>query len=288
MKRRSPPVKPVWQAAGSISKDDSPPTKRSISGLIIVLVILLIAALLIGLLPQFYTHEIEVSATRAMSMDQIRAASGLETGQHLFKGLGGSLRQLFSLRYGAAEQQLAAAFPYIRTVEVRLDFPSKIKIDVEERIEVSYLAIPDGCVLVDKEGYALSILPQPPAGIPLVEGITVRQMSIGKPLTVDLTESLNVALSLLGAIIDANKDTRSSVNLIAAARSIRPVSNRDVYLTLNLPTGDELTVLARASTDLTEDMIWLRFAIEQGALSDRGKGVLDLTGERKVFIPDKT
>lgn len=287
MKRRSPAPKPVWQTSGPTSENVSQ-EKRNFSGLIITLVILVAAALLIGFLPSFYAAEIEVTPTRAMSTAEIQAASGLETGQHLLSGLGGSLRQLFSLRYGTAEQKLIQKFPYIRTVEARLDFPARIKINIEERIEVSYLAIPDGCVLVDKEGYALRILPQSPTDIPLVEGITVRQMSIGSPLTVDLPESMNVALSLMGAIIDANKDTRSSVNLIAAARNIRPVSNRDVYLTLLLPSGDELTVLARASADLVEDMIWLRFAIEQGALSDRGKGVLDLTGDRKVFIPDKT
>jgi len=53
-------------------------------------------------------------------------------------------------------------------------------------------------------------------------------------------------------------------------------------------TGEELTVLARVSTNISEDMIWLRFAILQGALNGRGKGVLDMTGENRVFIPDKS
>lgn len=251
--------------------------------------ILLAAALLVAFLPPFRAEHIDVTPTRAMTSADILNESGLENGQHLFAGIGGSIRQIFTLRYGAAEQRLTEKFPYIRTVEARLEFPGRIAITVDERIEVSYLRIPDGCVLVDKEGYALRVLAAPPADIPVVEGIIVRQMDIGSPLTVDLPSSMNVALSLMGAIIDADKDTRSTAKLMTAARRIRPVSDRDVYLTMVLPgSGDELTVLARVSSRLVEDMIWLRFAIIQGALDNRGKGVLDMTGERKVFIPDRT
>lgn len=277
------------RAAPRLRRRERPAEPNRFIGMIVTLAILLAVAALIAILPPFRAEAITVSPTRAMTGDAILKASGLKTGQHLFDGIGGSVRQVFSLRYGAAERRLAETFPYIRSVEARLEFPGRIAISIDERIEVSYLRIPDGCVLVDKEGYVLRVLPAPPNGIPLVEGITVRQMNIGSPLTVDLPGSMNVALSLMGAIIDADKDTRSTVRLMPAARRIRPVSDRDVYLTLNLPhNGEELTILARVSTKLVDDMIWLRFAIIQGALDNRGKGVLDMTGERKVFIPDRT
>jgi len=245
--------------------------------------------LLVYFLPPFRVDTIDVTETRAMTRPEILQASGLTMGQHLFQGIGGSVPQLFGLRYGRAEATLADRFPAIRTVTARLDFPGRIEITIEERIEVSYLRIPDGCILVDKEGFALRILPAPPATIPVIEGITVRQLSIGKALTVDLPEAWNHALSVMGAIIDADKDTRSTVRIMPMVRKIRPVSGRDVYLTLILPkTGEDLTVLTRVTASVGEDITWLRFAILQGALDGRGKGVLDMTGENRVFIPDRT
>lgn len=247
-----------------------------------------LAVLLIALLPPFRAGEIEISDTRAMTRDEILKTSGLVTGQHLLQGIGGSIPQIFQLRYGEAEAALIRTYPYIRSVTAQLEFPGKIRITIDERIEVSYLSIPEGCVLVDKDGYALRVVSTPPAAIPVIEGIMVRQMRTGSEITVDLPESMNHALSLMGAIIDADKDTRSTTRLLPMVKKIRPVSSRDVYLTLILPkTGEELNVLTRVSTTIGEDMVWLRFAILQGALDGRGKGVLDMSGDTKVFIPDK-
>jgi cell division protein FtsQ len=246
-------------------------------------------ALLVLFLPAFRAQAIDVTPTRAMSGTDILKTSGLVVGQNLFAGMGGSIPNLFSLRYGHAEEKILRDYPYIRSVIVRMDFPGRIRMTIDERIEVSYLSIPDGCVLVDKEGFALRILQTPPASIPVIEGITVRQLSIGKSLTVDLPVAMNHALSLMGAIIDADKDNRSTTQLIPMVRRIRPVSGRNVYLTLVLPqSNEELTVLTQVTSTIGEDMVWLRFAIIQGALNGRGKGVLDMTGEKKTFIPDKT
>jgi hypothetical protein len=260
---------------------------RLAAGLVTLALLALIAGL-VFMLPQFRAGSISVTDTRAMTTGQILEASGLSEGQHLFKGIGGGIPQWFGLRYGPAEERLRAQFPSIRTVTARLDFPGAIDIVIDERIEVSYLKIPDGCVLVDKEGYALRILPEPPPDIPVIEGISVVQLSVGKSLTVDLPDSMNHALSVMGAIIDADKDTRSTLRILPMVRKIRPVSGRDVYLTLVLPyAGEELTVLSRVSATTGEDMTWLRFAILQGALDGRGKGVLDMTGKNRVFIPDR-
>jgi cell division protein FtsQ len=260
-----------------------------ISAILSFVIVFVSAVLLVLFLPAFRASAIEVTPTRAMTGADILKTSGLEVGQNLFAGMGGSIPNLFSLRYGNAEEKILREYPYIRSVMVRMDFPGRIRITIDERIEVSYLSIPDGCVLVDKEGFALRILQTSPASIPVIEGITVRQLSIGKSLTVDLPVAMNHALSLMGAIIDADKDNRSTTRLIPMVRRIRPVSGRDVYLTLILPQSDEeLTVLTRVTSSIGEDMVWLRFAIIQGVLNGRGKGVLDMTGEKKTFIPDKT
>lgn len=269
-------------------RSTKPVRKGRMTAALVTIAFLSLLAALVFMLPQFRAGSVSVTDTRAMTADQILEESGLSEGQHLFSGIGGGIPQWFGLRYGQAEERLRARFPSIRTVTARLDFPGAIDIVIDERVEVSYLKIPDGCVLVDKEGYALRILPEPPSDIPVIEGISVVQLSVGKSLTVDLPDSMNHALSVMGAIIDADKDTRSTLRILPMVRKIRPVSGRDVYLTLVLPnTGEELTVLSRVSTTTGEDMTWLRFAILQGALDGRGKGVLDMTGKNRVFIPDR-
>jgi hypothetical protein len=200
----------------------------------------------------------------------------------------GSPRQLAALRYGAAEDKIRNAFPEVRDVVASLNFPGKIVLQVVERVQVAYMAIPDGCVMIDKDGVAIRILAASPADIPVIEGVTATSLVLGKPLGVDVPEAMNSAISLMGAIIDADKDSRTKTLLLPQIRSIRPLSGRRLYLTVILPdSGAELYVEAESGGDGADDMLWLRFALDQNAFSGLGKGVLDLTGSRRTFTPDQ-
>lgn len=260
--------------------------KRRFGFLIWMAVMLIIAAAVLAL-PSFHLSSFEVSSTNVLTEEEIIVASGLSDGQHLISGLGGSMRHFFQMRYQRAEQSIEAYSPYVKSADVRMRFPGAVSINVEERIEVAYVNIPDGCVLIDKEGYALSIDPDIPGDIPVIEGIRAVSLSLGQPLTVDVSSSMQLAVTIMGAIIDADRDERSSVNLMTHVRKIRPAGGNLVYLTVVLPdTGEELIILVERGGDLSEDILWLRFALEQGVLSGHGKGVLDLTGSKKIFRPD--
>jgi hypothetical protein len=252
-----------------------------------LLAVLLLLSVLAWQLPAFHLDQIKIAGLQDLSNQEVIAASGLQVGQHLFSGLGGSLEQIIRLRYAAAESRLKKAFPSIRSVCAYMDFPGMIRIDVEERIQVAYLSIPDGCVMVDKEGVAIRILEKAPPGIPVIGGVTATSLILGQPLGVDVPEAMNSAISLMGAIIDADKDTRTALLLLPNISRIRPLSGNHLYLTVILPqTGEELTVEAETGSDMADDMLWLRFALSQDAFKNLGKGVLDLTGSRKTFIPD--
>jgi len=262
------------------------PGKRR-TGLILTLFILALAALMVWRLPVFRLQVIDISELRSLSEEDVLAASGLKIGQHLFQGLGGSPGQISQLRYAAAEAGLAEACPAIKSVTVKMVFPGKISLTIEERIEVAYVSIPDGCVMIDKEGVAIRVLSQAPERIPVIEGITVTSLIPGQPLGVDVNSALNSAISLMGAIIDADKDSRPELQLLPLISKIRPIGGNDLYLTVILPaTGEELSIAAETGQNLAEDMLWLRFALSQGVFNGRGKGVLDLTGNRKTFTPD--
>ena len=239
-------------------------------------------------LPAFHLQELQLPADlRSVPREELAAVVDLPPDHHLFAELGGSLPLLLALRYGAAEQRVREQFPAVRDVTVEMAFPGTIRVGLTERIEVAWLAVPDGCVMVDKDGVALKIDRTAPQGIPVIEGITVRAMMLGQPLDVDVSEAMNRAIGLLGAIIEADRDPRPATALLSQVSRIRPISGRQLYMVLVVPeTGEEITVLTEIMPGQQEDMLWLRFALDQAVLAGRGKGILDLTGGRRTFIPD--
>ncbi len=262
-------------------------TKR-LAGRLTLLTAALLAALLVWLLPAFHAGQFEINGLQTLTPAEILNASGLIEGQHLLRGLGGSFSQLLQLRYDAAETRLRDTFPAIRSVEARLRFPGQISLDIVERVQVAYVAIPDGCAMIDKDGVAITIMPAAPSEIPVIEGVTVTSLALGEALGVDVPAAMNSAISLMGAIIDADKDSRTTTRLLPLISKIRPLSGRRLYMTVILPmTGEELYVEAESSGDMNEDMLWLRFALDQNAFNNLGKGVLDLTGSRRTFTPDQ-
>ena len=265
----------------------APHAKRRRAWLAIPLLALFLSAM-IGFLPIFHLETIYFpDELRSLTQEELASASGLVKGQHLLIGLGGTLDQWLHGRYGQAEKNLLSCFPTLKSAEIHLQSPGAVRIQVEERVEVAYLAIPDGCVMIDKEGCALKILADPPADIPVIEGVGVTAMALGQPLTVDVPAAMNSAITLMGAIIEADRDTRPVTPLLPQISKIRPLSGRQLYITVIIPdTGEEMTVVAETGQDQTDDMLWLRFALDQDVLNGRGKGILDLTGSRRTFTPD--
>ncbi|MDD2580060.1 MAG: FtsQ-type POTRA domain-containing protein [Eubacteriales bacterium] len=260
--------------------------RHHLTRLSLMLLVLIAVSLLIWQLPPLRLHTMEVSGLRRLSEAEIIESSGLTSGQHLFHGLGGSLTHLRQLRYQSVEAAVAA-LPEVESCRVTLHYPGQIDLEVAERVEVAYLAIPDGSVMIDKEGVAIRIWREVPEDIPLIEGVHLTSLQLGAPLTAHVPAALNSAITMMGAIIEADRDSRTPQQLLSSVKSIRPLGHQRIYLTLVLPkTAQEVTVLAEISQQLSEDMIWLRFAIEQGVLENRGKGILDLTGGRKTFKPD--
>lgn len=252
-----------------------------------VLIILVIAILLFWQLPWFRVGQINITPPRTLDPQVIESALAIDKNRHILEEMGGSYQHWTSLRYHTAEKRLTEAFPLIETAEVKLDFPSRLSVTVTERVEIAYVAIPDGCVMLDKQGVAMMIWDQIPDNIPLIEGVSATSLSLGSPLVVNVPEALNQALSLMSAVIEADKDERPAYQLLPRIKGIRPIGGKRLYLTVDLPrTGELLTVLTENNAQSTENMIWLRFALDQHVLANRGKGVLDMTGERITFRPD--
>lgn len=254
----------------------------------VILCVVAVGALILFALPQFYISDILISGQRIVTTAEILDTAGLQKGRHLLSGVRGSISEMFSLRHTDEEQRLMENLPYIKSVEIRSIFPYVLSVALEERVEVAYISIKDGYVIIDADGIALEVLPKDAAiGIPIIDGITVSNIILGSKAQVDKPDYLNQTVILLNAIINAQKDSRTDYKILPSIITIRPVGNDLIFLTLKLPeSGDALSVKTKLSSDLQEDMLWLRFAMQQGKLEGLGSGVLDLTTEQRVFIPD--
>jgi len=256
--------------------------KKSRSGYFISAVILLLLASVV-LLPQFYIKEIEVNGLRVIDEQQLVEFSGLNKDDHIFKGINGSLSDIFSMRHKSREEEILSNFTYAKSVVVRSGFPGKVHIDIVERIEVAYIAITDGFVIIDSEGVAVEVLGKSSDfNIPAIEGVQVAFCETGKQVDVDMQDYLKQSIVLLNHVVNADYDSRSDVNLLEKIISIRPVNNRISFLEIRLQ-DENLIVKVRNSDKTFEDMIWLRFAIQQGVLEGKNGRILDLTTSQRAF-----
>ena len=255
----------------------------------VVLIAVLLLAILVSALPQFYIKQIEIVGCEEISQDDLLKSSGITTGEHLFRNLGGGIIQLFTLRYGNIEKELSQDYPYISNIKIQIIFPSKVLFTVDERDKIGFAELPDGYAVIDSEGYVVELSDgDAPAGVPLMEGLPVRASALGQKIDMTEGKGLNICITVLSAILaaDENKNKTSDFSLFKCVKSIRSVQSGTTFLTLVLPTGPkELLVRIGSLKNITEDMSWLRYAAEQNKFDSVGDGVLDMSGEEYTFRP---
>lgn len=263
-------------------------TGRSIVFLSVLSMILLLAILAVTL-PQFYIKQIDIVGCNKITKEELLTSSGLAGGQHLFSNLGGGIIQLFTFRYGNIENELSSDYPYINDIKIQIVFPSKVLITINERQKIGYVKIPDGYAVIDTAGVVVELCDgDAPSGVPLMEGLPVRSSALGE--TIDMTEGkgLNTCISVLNAILvaDENKSKNSEFSLVKCVSSVRSIQGGATFLTLVLPSAQkELLIRIGSLKNISDDMIWLRYAAEQNKFDSVGDGVLDMTGEEYTFRP---
>lgn len=276
---------------GALQSDRDHQTKeKQPSGALLVLIgAIAIIAALIFVLPGFKLTEVEVLGASQVDPALISYYSGLEKGQHLFQGWGGSVSSWLGFRYAEAERNVMNASPYIKTVRVQMDFPSKVKIQVNERVATSYMQLEDAAhILMDQEGYVLDIKEgKAPDGIPMLVGIPVKAAEIGSKINSPSLDSIDFALDLLDSIIRSDRASADSFSLLSCIEEIRVPGGDHSYLKINLLTSDTpIHAKLGDAYSLDDALNWLRYTIRTEKLDDLGAGVLDLSGEEYIFIRD--
>lgn len=264
--------------------------KKSIIFVIIVLVVLF-TVMLVLLLPAFYIKEIQMEGFTVINQDEVLNSSGIKAGDHIFSHLGGSVFSLLTFRYGNIEEEISRNYPYVQSIKIQVNFPSRIKVTVKERLKIGYLEVPDGFAVVDKEGYIVEISGNSvPEGVPLMEGLPVRSAMLGEKLDLSDDQGFSSSLTIFGAILgaDTNISDSTGFRLMPFVKSIRYVGNNTTYLIISLPeSSSNLTVKIGSLKEISDDMTWLRYAIAtnafEGEIGDISESILDMTGDEYVM-----
>ncbi len=224
--------------------------------------------------PSMRIETITINGNYEFSDEEILDALNIHVGDHVLKPT------LFNAR------ALEESTPYIDDIDVRLDFPSAIVINVVERHRLAYIKVPDGYAVIDQEGMILDFSTFVDADVhPVLCGLDLDSVVIGQ--RTDITDSLKFRkmILVLGAVLDAERGSirDDGYNFYDSVQEIRVVASGLIFLTVELPDGTELQVKLDGVENIDENMQWLLYAIRADAFEGLPAGSLDMTEEEKIY-----
>ena len=237
---------------------------------------------LVGVTPLFSISDISVSGNKYYSDSHIIEKSGLRAGQNGFSALlSKNIIKMLSLRCANAEQAVAAACPYVKSVQARYAPPRAISIEIEERGKSVIVPYFGSGLLIDGEGVVVDIVGNyRESELPVALGISIKRYEVGKTLSVEDESSVGSLLLIVNAIRQADRD--GGGNLSWKVDSINVSDPRNLTLginngiSVNLGDGTELYYRVSAAKEI------MAHGVNEGE-----KGVIMFTnGARPVFIPD--
>ena len=224
--------------------------------------------------PAMRIDTIEVNGNYEFSDDEILEALDLHVGDHI-------LTPTF-MQCRALERST----PYIDDVDVHINFPSAITVEVTERHKLAYIKVPDGYAVIDDEGVILEFTTFAAEDVhPVLCGLELDSVVIGQ--RTNITESLKFQkmILVLGAVLDADRGSlrNDGYSFYDSVREVRIVSSGLIFLTVELPDGTELQVKLDGVENIDENMQWLLYAIRADAFEGLPAGSLDMTEDEKIY-----
>lgn len=224
--------------------------------------------------PAMRIDTIEVTGNYEFSDDEILEALGLHAGDHI-------LTPTF-MQCRALERST----PYIDDVDVHINFPSAITVEVTERHKLAYIKVPDGYAVIDDEGVILEFTTFAAEDVhPVLCGLDLDSVVIGQ--RTNITESLKFQkmILVLGAVLDADRGSirNDGYSFYDSVREVRIVSSGLIFLTVELPDGTVLQVKLAGVENIDDNMQWLLYAIRADAFEGLPAGSLDMTEDEKIY-----
>ncbi len=222
----------------------------------IAFVLFFIVAVLVALYYGFLLSEVVVLGNDTYSQEYITELSGLEPGTHIL---------LCDLDQAAENIRQD---PYLQVEQVNYIFPNRIRIVVSERTEVAGIMGLDYNVIIDDQGYVLSMSGGTDiSGLLQVTGVSTTGFQLGQ----QLGEGNDVGTATLVQIIAKLEE----YNLMSAVRSI----DMTTPLAITFVASNGLTVHLGQSTDLDNKLSTFARLLPQFTSQNIYQGVLYLSAK---------
>ncbi len=224
--------------------------------------------------PSMRIQSIDVVGNYELSDEQIMDALDIHVGDHILK---------FTLLKAMA---LAKSTPYIENVSVRINFPSSLTINVNERHKLAYIKVPDGYIAIDEFGMILEFTTFETEDVhPVLCGLELNNVVVGSYTEVTDSLAFRKMILVLGAVLDADRNSNhdDGYYFYDSVREVRAISSGLIFLTIELPDGTILQVKLAGIEHIADDMQWLLYAIRGDAFEGLPAGSLDMTEEEKIY-----
>lgn len=264
-----------------------PPRYRN---LLLGLSILLFLFALVLLLPMFQVKEIIVEGNQKLATEELLQVSHLKVGQNMLSGLGGSLEEWLRLRYGKAEERLLENLYEVESVRIYPQLPSKIIMEIKERVPIAYLEMAEGYAQIDQQGVVMNISEEAPTFAPVIIGSRSEVLRLGKTISPTLKRQIGRAILLYARLIESDEAAKDGTEIASTIKTIRLVDQDKQLLEMTHPAHTAtpyLYVLFESSRPLEEEVNWLRYSMRLGIFDKLNNGLIVLNDKYRVFLPLK-
>lgn len=223
--------------------------------------------------PAMRISSIDVEGNYEFSDSEILDALDIHEGDHIFSFI------------WFKERALIRSTPYIQDIDVHIDFPSHIVINVLERHKLAYIKTSDSYIAIDAEGTVLEFVSIEQEVTPVLCGLDIDNAVLGKTIEIVDTLPFRKLILVLGAILDADNSSlrHDNYSFFDNVHEVRIVPSGMIFVTVALPDGTMLQVKLSGIEGIADNMQWLLYSIRGGAFDNLPAGSLDMTQEEKIY-----
>jgi hypothetical protein len=169
-----------------------------------VFIVMLVCALVFVAYEIFTVRYINVNGCKTLSADSVVALSGIKKGELVFDVNTKKVTEAIGTN------------PYLKPVSVKVEYPNKVDITVQERKEAAYLQEGSTVLLIDDECWLLKINNGANTGNTEVTGISLGAYKIGERLNASDDYQLDMLSEVLKEIESSGAVVKSIDMSIAA------------------------------------------------------------------------
>ena len=217
--------------------------------------------LILSLTVFFKIETIEVEGTTHYTAEEITATAGIQLQDNLFR-----------VDDRKVSQALTGTYPFVESVQLRRNLPSKLTIKITEAQPLGTFLQEDGSyVMVSDKGRVLELgSGTPPSGILVVNGVTIE----GAELCKDIPEENDESLSMLRYLVEAINAT--------GFENITRIDLSD-RLNMYIVYEDRVKIELGSENQLEDKLDFAKYALDNNVRDDF-EGIMDATVVKKISI----